>query len=360
VSVAVHPALASEPSRLGWKHKVLLASFGLFLSAVVMEGALRILHNRQFQRDGEKWASSGERAKVAWAVPDADLRFRQNPAFADMNSDGLRNAPIGPKQNSLRILMLGDSVAVWGDGVHDTLVAYAQQALGDDPDLGSVEVINAGQMAYTNYQELVYLKKYGLRFAPDLVGVQFCLNDLHRFHFEVAFHGQDNSQAWWERQARRSHLYRWAAEYATPSYAATLWRAARGFAFDYRADIRPAWQDSPWAAIEEQMREFRDIGRARSFPVFVVGVPLAIQYERSYLERDRDYVLKPQKKLGEICERLSIPLLDLHPHLDPTMFLDDGMHLSAAGRKKTGRLLAEFLKSQHLVPPREQPRSTNE
>ncbi len=69
----------------------------------------------------------------------------------------------------------------YGDSVADTVPGHMQEALTEDPDAPAFDVINAGIRGYTNYQELLYLKKYGFAFRPDVIGVEFCLNDLHQF-----------------------------------------------------------------------------------------------------------------------------------------------------------------------------------
>ena len=79
-------------------------------------------------------------------------------------------------------------MAFGGDNIDDTFVAYVRSELQNNSRLVPVDVLNAGIPGYTNWQELVFLKKYGLKFRPDLVGVQFCLNDLpkilHQFEVE--------------------------------------------------------------------------------------------------------------------------------------------------------------------------------
>ena len=46
----------------------------------------------------------------------------------------------------------------------------------------SIEVINAGIPGYTTYQELEFLKIYGLQMEPDLVVLGFVFNDLYYKH----------------------------------------------------------------------------------------------------------------------------------------------------------------------------------
>ena len=92
-------------------------------------------------------------------------------------------------------------------------------------------------------------------------------------------------------------------------------------------------------------------GKLHNFRVFLVAFPFGDQYRNDYLERDRDYVLKPQRRLREICARLAIPYLDLYAKLDVERDLEtDGIHLTAAGRRRVGTLAADFLVARGLVP----------
>ena len=88
-----------------------------------------------------------------WAVYDADLGYRLNPGFADISADGLRDHPVRPKGELFRILILGDSVAYYGESVDDTFPAHLERTLGQDPALAAIDVLNAGVKGYTNYQE---------------------------------------------------------------------------------------------------------------------------------------------------------------------------------------------------------------
>jgi lysophospholipase L1-like esterase len=300
-----------------------------------------------------------------WAIYEPELGYRQNPRFGDLNPDGLRDYPIGPKEGRFRLLFLGDSIAVYGDSRDDTFVGKLRADLGQRPEGKRLDIINAGIRGYTNYQELLYLKKYGLKFQPDLVGLQFCLNDLHRFLH--SFRVEDgrivpgsyvfSSEALNDQRNRptplleRSYLWLWMKNRVPIASKAAVWIANDGFSFDYQADIGRAWQDKAWNDIESQLGEMVDLGYRHHFRVFVVIVPVAAQYNHGYLKRDRDYVLKPQRKLGEICERLGIVFYDLYPDLNASHFLEtDGIHLTKEGREVVGRRLADFLSQSQLLP----------
>ncbi len=350
------------PRHMSWRAKLGLVIFSVALTGGMLEAALRVnaaLEMRQAAR-----AAEGE----YWAIYDPDLGYRQNPRWGDLNADGLRDHPIGPKNGRFRILFLGDSIAFYGDDVDDTFVGHLRSALRQAPGREQLDIINAGIKGFTNYQELLYLKKFGLKFEPDLVGVQFCLNDLHKFLHtfrvedgrivsgtyqfseEVVNNTPQRPRPLGQRIVEASAVLQFVRD-RVPIAARTLaWRTTDGFSFDYRIDIHSAWQDAPWEDIERQFGEMVEIGRRHRFSVFVVAVPQAAQYNAKYLARDRAYVLKPQRKLRDITERLGVPYLDLYPDLSAGLFVDDGIHLTKEGRRLTGRRIAAFLADARLLP----------
>jgi hypothetical protein len=337
--------------RRGWLGRIGLVLLGCFAAFALCEIGFRVVERIQLARAGE-----------LWAVYDARIGWRLNPKFGDHNPDGLRDHPVQPKAGRTRLLILGDSVPYYGDSVDDTLVGHLRGELARTRDPASFDVLDAGVKGYTNWQELQFLKERGLAFEPDLVGVAFVLNDcyrtLHQFRVEDGkLVGQDydfsdealQGEPWTYRALRTSHFLLWLRHRISSVQPVP----AGDYTFDHRPDFKNAWKDEPWLAIEAQMREMVDLGRAKGFRVFLVAFPFGDQYRPDYLARDRDYVLKPQRKLAEICARLSIPCLDLFPLLDPSAdLLDDRIHLTAAGRAKAAAGIAEFLDSHRLLPAR--------
>ncbi len=321
----------------------LAAELGLRLAAAAAARRARV-------QAGAEAAPPGE----FWAVYDPDLGYRLNPRFGDINADGLRDRPLGPKGARPRLVVLGDSVGFYGDTVDDTWVAHLRAALPQ------AEVVNASIKGYTNYQELLYLKKYGLRLEPDLVGVAFCLNDLHRFlHSFVVQDGRlAGAYEFSEEvlaQSRpaplvRSHLLGWTAYWGRVAARTVRWKASGWYSFDFQPDISKAWKDPAWPAVEEQLGEMLRLGRQNGFGLFVTVFPVVAQYRQDYLARDRQYVLKPQHRLQEICGRLRIPYYDLYPDLEAGVFGEDGLHLTPPGRRRVGGLIAGFLRRSPLVP----------
>ena len=329
----------------------LLLAASLVLVAATLELGFRGVEAVQRWREPE-----------TWAIYDEELGYRLNPGYRDINAHRLRDHPLTPPSSRFRVLMLGDSLAYDGEDVDDTWVGRLRALLNvgrEEP----VEVWNAGVPGYTNYQELLYLRRDGVRLEPDLVGVGFVWNDLFRFlhQFRVeegrivgnrfvltseAVGDAAASPPLWQRSLFLAWLRR--------RLSALDWRAATdptGFTFERRPDLATAWQDAPWRDVAGQLEAMQQLGREHGFGIFVVAFPVAAQYREALLARDRDYVLKPQRMLREICARLGIPLLDLYPLLDGGQHIQgDGIHLTAAGRAEVAARVARFLEDQDLVP----------
>lgn len=313
----------------------------------------------------ERAARAKELAGESWAIYDADLGYRPRPGYDGWNELGLRDAPLETPKRRFRVLMLGDSVPFYGDTPEDTFPGHLERALRADPSLAPSEVVNAGVRGYTNYQETLFLEKYGVAAEPDLVGISFVLNDLHRIlhRFEVvdgeivgqtysfASEAQQQVESPLYRLLARSHFLVWLRRQLAVFDDLIELYAGDQFSFELRPDFAPAWREAPWRDVEAQLARAKALGDARGFRLFVVAFPFAEQLRPDHLARDEAFVRFPQRKLAEICERLGVPLLDLFGELDAAQDFDaDRIHLTAAGRRRAGERIARFLADSQLVP----------
>ncbi len=303
--------------------------------------------------------------KETWAIYDEDIGYRLRPNYGDCNSDGLRDDPISIEKKMFRILFLGDSIAYYGDSISDTYVGHLESKLNADSELVPTNVINAGIRGYTNYQELVFLKKYGLKYKPDLVGVSFCLNDLHKFlhvfefeedkvvgkNYQFSKEAVESNRGLFYKTAKKSQFLVWLRRRLSIFDAMIKYKRDKGYTFDYRTDFNTAWKDGPWELIEEQLQEMVVLGEKHGFRVFLVVFPFGEQLREDYLKRDYQYVIKPQRKLKTICEKLNIAFLDLFNEFDREKHLfDDLIHLTKHGREMVADRIAIFLKQKKMIP----------
>jgi lysophospholipase L1-like esterase len=96
----------------------------------------------------------------------------------DTNSKGLRDREFSYAKppGRLRVLMLGDSLTVgWGVPVEDTFARRIEKMYADRGL--DAEVINAGVGNYNTVQEVQYFLTRGFEYKPDIVVLNFFVND---------------------------------------------------------------------------------------------------------------------------------------------------------------------------------------
>jgi lysophospholipase L1-like esterase len=164
-----------------------LALGSLALALVLAEAFLRL---STWPRPMEGLRALHEvRPDRAWLYglrPGAHVRLR-TPRELEyvINGQGFRDRehPVGKAPGSYRILVLGDSVT-FGYGVPgaETFPGVLESMLGD-----GFEVLNLGVGGYNPYNEAALLRDVGPGYEPDLVLVQFCVNDLNdpTLHFDA-------------------------------------------------------------------------------------------------------------------------------------------------------------------------------
>lgn len=290
---------------------------------------------------------------------DASLRWRFS-ASDKRNSLGLRNREVGAKGAGVyRILFLGDSMIWSGEtssGELYTEVLERRLNAHSGKQLPPIEVINAGIPGYTTYQELEFLKIYGLDMAPDLVILGFVFNDLYyKYLHKPTKRGLMSGEP-------TVHLYRFnpaafpgllfARSYLAHEVvngSAVLWKVIRRqpvFPFERRSDFYLAWKDYAWGRAGELIGEMKTLLAEREIPLMIVSFPVSDQVDDRYRQLDETYVLFPQRKIREICAASAIPLLDLTEALYRSggrALFRDYPHLNAQGNDQVANEILKFL-----------------
>jgi hypothetical protein len=165
--------------RRSWADIAVLACALLFWTAV-FEIALRVVFRRSLDFSMEMWKYA---VALKRPVEDPNLGFVHAPntsAFlmgvdVRINSQGLRDREYSLTKPAgvYRVLMLGDSTTLgWGVKAADTAAKVLERELGP-----RFEVINAGVGNYGTVQEFTYYETRGRLFHPDLVILQYFIND---------------------------------------------------------------------------------------------------------------------------------------------------------------------------------------
>jgi lysophospholipase L1-like esterase len=289
---------------------------------------------------------------------DASLRWRFS-STGGRNSLGLRNREISPKKpDTSRILFIGDSL-VWSGETSsgDLYTKVLEQRLNaHSANKVHFEVINAGIPGYTTYQELQFLKIYGLDMEPDLVVLGFVFNDVYYKYLhkptkekvlgrEPAAHLHHfNTDSFPGLLFARSHL-----THQLVGMGEILWKRIVGravFPFEWRGDFYLAWRDYSWNHVRRLLGEMHSLLQDSGVSLVVLVFPMGDQVNYEYRELDEAYVLYPQRKIREICEDHGIPMLDLTDMIyregGVTLFRDY-LHLNEKGNDIVANELEKYM-----------------
>ena len=124
-------------------------------------------------------------------VPDEQRRDPATGVEYAVNQAGFRDRERDPVKpgGTFRIAVVGDSLTFgYGVALDATFASLLEQRLAGPHDGRTFEVLNLGVSGYNPYTESALLRGVGLAYAPDLVLVQFCINDLNdpTLHFDAS------------------------------------------------------------------------------------------------------------------------------------------------------------------------------
>ncbi len=279
-----------------------------------------------------------------YAVEDPDLIWRLAPRSQGdyrTNELGLRDTTYKADAD-VKILVLGDSVA-WGDAIDDVRNVFAnrlERRLDDEDPSRTYEVINAGVPGYSTFQEAAFLRIRGLALAPDLVILQFCLNDIveryhriARFGGESIFLGVDTRHAGSDLLGsliRHSRAFERFFRFLMHRSRKREEYAVRNLASD---ELSPALEEA-WELVIEEVEDVRRTAASNGIPLLLVIAPYRFQLEEQHRLR------QPQDRLIEYASSRAVTYVDLLPvfatarKFEPSrpLFIDPS-HFSVAGHE---------------------------
>jgi len=168
--------------KVRWTTKLILGSGSVVVTLLLIEAVLRVIGYAPFQSllDG--------RELIVRSVSDgSDGRYELTPGAkghawqtdVEVSSQGFRDReyPPLPPANTLRVLVLGDSIT-FGQKlpVRDTYADQLEELFANGPK--RVEVINMAVSGYDTLDEISGLERHGIQLQPHLVVVGYCINDI--------------------------------------------------------------------------------------------------------------------------------------------------------------------------------------
>ena len=294
-----------------------------------------------------------------------------------INAKGLRGPEVAYTKpaDTFRILYLGDSVTFGFLLFHDeeTFPYQVEMVLEERLNQENVETVNAGVGGYSPWQHYRYLAGEGLRYAPDLVGVGFVLNDvtekfdLFRFGgseegYQLEHTAFSNFDHW---ASRSSILYvgkqlgarlRFSRQVSDIRQAAIVQEALKVEMLAYEPehpDVRAAWQ-----LTLDNLGQIFTLAQGRDIPVALVVFPFTFQFEDVEDVEDVIALSTPQTIVSQYARNQGVPVLDLLPllaqtiaqaGLTPSTYFLDRDHLSPLGSEVVAIMIADFLQQEGLV-----------
>lgn len=279
------------------------------------------------------------------------------------DENGLRVSAANPNQakaQGFRILFLGDSVTFGGNSPSElTYVAQTGMALTRKNESLSPVALNAGVLGYDTWQEWHYLVHDGLGLNPDLVVLQFCLNDVTAQFGPGGTRAMQNhpntvqamTSTHWSGLCRAvtALIGRW--QYEDPNKA---WREIEHFEYQELLNspdnrrVKTAWQRT-----FEDLRRIVKVCREEGLPLVLVCFPIKEQLKST------EASVVPQQRLKRFADAEGVPYLDLHPlYLSfqqregktPDDLMTDSTHPTILGNRLAGEAVAVFLVESGLVP----------
>ena len=153
-----------------------------------------------------------------------------------------------------------------------------------------IEVINAGIPGYTTYQELEFLKIYGLDMQPDLVVLGVVFNDLFYKYLHkptsdkfldlepTSVLNQFDTETVPGTLLARSYLAHKLAYFSTQ--LSRQIQQTPSFPFDDASDFYLAWRDYGWRNSQRLITEMKELLQAKNIPLVLVTYPIVNQVEQ--------------------------------------------------------------------------------
>lgn len=199
--------------------------------------------------------------------------------------------------------------------------------------------MNFGIKGTGSQQHYSLLEERILQYAPDLVVLGYCLNDIR---FSPIY---DRPVLMW--LLRRSNF----ADFLAIRVGGAIWkwqfRVGSGSPDYYIEHLRLYEDKERILKLKDVLREMKVLLSGRGIRFAVVVFPFRQQLGQQAF-------IRPQTVLADICRGEGIPFLDtrkelIKHHSDELYLPGDSMHFSSYGNKVVAESIMEFLRSDGLI-----------
>ncbi len=348
--------------RLGCAAKlaITLAAFGFgLLACEIVVRVLDLAPPPMEVRSGTTMKASDDPVLIFENQPGATERieYRDAPDAAPtivelhVNAQGFRGPVVAEAKpaNTFRIACIGDS-HTFGYGVADdqSWPAELERLLRARSPDRAIEVMNCGVDAYDTLQEVIWMEKKVLAFAPDLVLLEFYVND-------TAVRGESEAPPdsdWWFdlAQPRRGGLVKSLREHSRFADLAFDWiYRRRGLAVYSKLRMDGYRTTSPgWKRVVEGFERARDELAARKIRFAVLLYPFLVR-EGEHLSSHAAFELVQAE-----CVREKIDCFDAEPafgdrDVDRLRISPHDYHANPEANAIFARAVAEWLAARGML-----------
>lgn len=328
---------------------------------------------------------------------DADRGYKLTPGFQgklripesevpiSINSRGLRDREHAEGYGGTTILGLGDSFA-FGTGVEVEYIFLRKLEELLNKQQKQCRVINAGIPGYGTDQEYIFLKQEGLRYSPDLVIVNFYLNDVFdnvspKFTVIEGYPVPSEKMKTMHHKFTMTsrlhifldefHLYRLVlgrlSNVLRPLFLEAVIKAKgrKGNRLDLYSTEYTAETERAWSVTKGYLKGINDIVKKRNGKVLLVYIPERQQVysdqwdkmKRQFDVSDKEIdILRPNEILKKFCQIEGIPFLDLTVGLQQAVksghnaYFTMDPHLSREGHNIAAEIIYRAITEKRLIP----------
>ncbi len=274
--------------------------FGVVVGALLLEVAARWTLDSGMDFDLEMWKYARDIKRVS-DVPAIGHEHRPDTAGTYMgvpvtiNSFGLRDGEYEQQDKpagAVRTLMLGDSLTFgWGVRIEDTPSKMLEGLLNQPTAPRRFEVINSGVGNYNTQMEVAYFLTKGYKLKPDVVVLNYFINDAEP-----------------TPQRKRSWLAGHSQAYVVISSA--IDKASRLFfgKSDWQSYYRDLYGDGQpgWVGAKAAMEKLATYCKDNDIALLVVNYP--------ELHQLKDYPFpEVTAAVANVAKSENLPFLDLEP-----------------------------------------------
>jgi lysophospholipase L1-like esterase len=359
------------PSLRTRRGELLLAALSVLVVLGIVEAALRLAGYEPFAslRDGKGLLlqPSGRAGLEYELVPGSEGQAWGTQV--KVNAAGFRDREFPPEKpaGTRRIVVLGDSVAFgYATAAEDVFPKRLEALLAASSK--RLEVLNLAVPGYDTAAEVAQLEGFGLRYAPDLVVLAFCWNDLAETSPSLAYIRRTRSYRSPLYRLRLAQLVRVRLDRLLEqrSEPLPLVEAPRqldptleGLRAAFEAELRqqPDLADTPIAALSdvsalgrfrEALSRLSSVARSAGTRAVVLVLPALDQGHEALFARGQDIVRSEADRLAlPTCVVPEDPSVVFSPALRARA--DDLLHPNRQGHALIAQSLFDCLLRRQLV-----------